>query len=146
MQDAANVAIYLPRSLSTLEFLAFAGFMFLGLGVLFKQGGERIQEVVNEKSDVVDVRAATLIDFIYAVVLYVFKIASAVPMSTTWVFVGLLGGRELAMAIRGASGQGRGVRAALRLIGRDLLYVTIGFVVALLIAAGSNPVVANSLF
>jgi thiol-disulfide isomerase/thioredoxin len=41
----------------------FIGSIFLGLGLLFWQGGERIQEVVNEKSAVVDVRPATIIDF-----------------------------------------------------------------------------------
>ena len=41
------------------EYLAFAGVVFLGLGALFYMRGERIQEVVNEKASVVDVRAAT---------------------------------------------------------------------------------------
>ncbi|MCA9682528.1 MAG: hypothetical protein KC457_10060, partial [Myxococcales bacterium] len=47
-----------------------------------------------------DVRHATMIDFTYALILWVFKTMSNIPMSTTWVFVGLLAGRELAMAMR----------------------------------------------
>lgn len=145
-QDAANIAVFLPRSLSALEFAAFAGAIFCGLGLLFYQGGERIQEVVNEKSDVVDVRAATVINLIYGVILWIFKIQSNIPMSTTWVFVGLLGGRELAMSLRGAGQDGRTVRTALKLMGRDLLFVTIGFVVALLLASAINPVVRQGFF
>ncbi|MFM2246651.1 MAG: hypothetical protein RL071_2725, partial [Pseudomonadota bacterium] len=94
----------------------------------------------------VDVRPATIIDFVYALILLVFQVWSEVPMSTTWVFVGLLGGRELAMALRGANEDGRSVSAALKMMGRDLVYVTIGFVVALAVAAGSNPVVKEALF
>jgi len=145
-QDAANIAVFLPRSLSVVQFLAFAGAIFIGLGVLFRMGGERIQEVVDEKSDVVDVRMATIIDFVYALILLYFKMHSKIPMSTTWVFVGLLGGRELALAVRQANSDGRGVKAAALLMGRDLLFVTIGFVVALLLASGINPVVRAGFF
>lgn len=144
-QDAANIAVYLPRQLDVVQFGAFVVSIFLGLGLLFWQGGERIQEVVNEKSAVVDVRPATIIDFVYAMILLVFQVWSAVPMSTTWVFVGLLGGRELAMALRQANEDGRSVGTALRMMGRDFAYVTVGFLVALAVAAASNPVVKDAL-
>jgi len=140
MQDAANIAVYLPRSMSLLEFAAFAGSIVCGLGFLFYMRGERVQEVVNEKSSVVDVRAATLIDLLYGGILYYFKVVSAVPMSTTWVFIGLLGGRELAMA-RNASGD-RSVPDALRMMGKDLLLVAIGLLVSLALAVAVNPALA----
>ena len=146
MQDAANVAVYLPRSLSGVEFAAFAGVFFLGLGLLFRMGGERIQEVVEEKADVVDVRPATVISLVYAAILFVFMYVSSVPMSTTWVFVGLLAGRELSMAWRSASQNGRGLREAGRLALRDLVYVTVGFLMALILAGTINPVVGDALF
>jgi hypothetical protein len=53
-------------------------------------------------------------------------------MSTTWVFLGLLGGRELAMALRRVSGRGWQVAVALML--RDVLAALIGLAVSLLIA------------
>jgi len=145
-QDAANIAVYLPRQLNVVELLVFIGAVVAGLGLLFWQGGERIQQVVNEKSHVVDVRAAAVIDIIYGAILWIFMKMSNVPMSTTWVFVGLLGGRELAMALRGAGEDGRGIKDALKMMGRDLLYVIIGFTVALIIAAASNPVIKEALF
>lgn len=145
-QDAANIAVYLPRQLDLVQLTVFIVSIFLGLGLLFWQGGERIQEVVNEKSAVVDVRPATIIDFVYAMILLVFQVWNEVPMSTTWVFVGLLGGRELAMALRDANEDGRSVGAAFKMMARDLVYVTIGFIVALAVAAGSNPVVKDALF
>ena len=42
-------------------------------------------------------RSATIIDFTYALILWYFKQYNDIPMSTTWVFVGLLCGRELAI-------------------------------------------------
>ena len=135
-QDAANVAVYLPRALDVWQLAAFAGVVFVGLGVLFRLGGERVQRVVDEKSDVVDVRAATIVDLVYAVILYVFKIHSNVPMSTTWVFIGLLGGRELAMALRRTSGLS--VRGAAKLLGRDVGLAGVGLVVSLALAYAVN--------
>lgn len=144
-QDAANIAVYLPRQLSLTQLGAFIGAILLGLGLLFRQGGERIQAVVDEKSHVFDPRPATVIDFVYTLVLLVFQVWSNVPMSTTWVFVGLLGGREVALALRKASEGERTVGTALRMMGRDFAYVTVGFIVALVVAALSNPVVADAL-
>lgn len=146
MQDAANIAVYLPRSLNGMQFAAFAGVIFVGLGILLWQGGEKVQAVVDEKADVVDVRAATTINLIYAAILYIFKVQSNVPMSTTWVFVGLLAGRELAMALRNSGSEGRSLRFAAKLVFKDLFYVTIGFIVALTVAAAINPIVRDALF
>lgn len=135
-QDAANIAVYLPRSLNPVQFAFFVGVIFGGLGLLFFMRGEAIQEVVDEKSDVVDVRMATIIDFVYAIILYYFKIMSKIPMSTTWVFIGLLGGRELVMSLVKASD--RTPLFALRMMAKDLLKVTFGLIVSIAIAYSVN--------
>ena len=142
-QDAANIAVYLPRSLGTVEFVAFASVVFLGLGILFKSGGEKIQQVVDEKSSVIDVRPATIIDLVYAVILYYFKIQSKIPMSTTWVFLGLLGGRELMLSIHSLSR--RSLWATGRIIGRDVSYAAIGLIVSIVLAALVNEKFASEL-
>lgn len=141
MQDAANIAVYLPRSLSVNGFLIFAGFIFFGLGILFYLRGDRIQQIVTEKSYVTDVRSATVIDFVYALVLYYFKVISVVPISTTWVFIGLLAGREVAMSITDAQGKGRPFGKSLKLVGKDVLYASIGLLVSILLAVAINPVI-----
>lgn len=137
MQDAANIAVYLPRSLNLLQFAGFAGIVFAGLGLLFYTRGEKVQEIVNEKSDVVDVRPATMIDLAYAIILVYHLFDSKVPMSTTWVFIGLLGGRELAMAIRKSGDHSWG--EALRMMGKDALFAGIGLLVSMVLAAAVNP-------
>jgi len=135
-QDAANIAVYLPRTLDWTQFAVFAGGIFLGLGLLFRMGGEKVQEIVDEKSGVVDVRAATLIDLVYSGILYYFKFASNVPMSTTWVFLGLLGGRELAMALRGTSEHR--LTFAAKMIAKDAGFAGIGLLVSIILAAAVN--------
>jgi phosphate/sulfate permease len=137
MQDAANIAVFLPRQLSPIEFSVYAGFVFLGLGFLFYMKGDKIQSIINEKTDVTDVRAATIVDLVYAVILFYFKMYNKVPMSTTWVFIGLLAGREVAIALgKNAKAKKRGewVIRAFNLAGKDILKATIGLVVSLILA------------
>ena len=136
MQDAANIAVYLPRSLTIFEFSLFALAIILGLGWMFRMGGEKIQEVVDEKSSVVDVRVATVIDFFYAIILFYFKMYNKVPMSTTWVFLGLLGGRELGIALR--SKEFRSPKEAISMITKDASLAGIGLVVSFVIAIAVN--------
>ena len=139
-QDAANIAIFLPRSLSIWEFVGFAGYVFLGLGLLFYLKGDKIQGIVDEKSGVTDVRAATLVDFIYAALLYYKLFESTLPMSTTWLFLGLLGGRELAISITRNKPKKRkkATRRALKMIGKDMLYALIGLIISLILALAIN--------
>tara|TARA_B110000014_G_scaffold101343_1_gene69587 strand:+ start:128 stop:1162 length:1035 start_codon:yes stop_codon:yes gene_type:complete len=143
MQDMANVAVVLPRALSFDQFFVVASFIFFGLGLLFYLKGDRIQEIVTEKSDIVDVRAATIVDFIYACLLYYLKIISTIPISTTWVFIGLLGGRELAIQLRKNKG---GTYSSFKMILKDVLYAGIGLIVSLILAFSINENMRNQLF
>ena len=115
MQDAANIAVYLPRQLDGAQFFVYAGFLSGLLALLMARRGGRIQEVVREKSSVTDVRSATMIDLVYAFILLFFKMYSKIPMSTTWVFVGLLAGRELGRLIAHADWSRDGTPAGGRL-------------------------------
>ena len=99
VQDLANIFVYLPRDLSV-PWLAFGVVVLLLMqGYIFRQFGGEIQKIVTTKTDTTDIRAATIIDLIYGIVLLVFKEISNVPMSTTWVFLGVLAGRELALSL-----------------------------------------------
>jgi len=99
--DLANIAVYLPRELSFYTLVVCAVVLVSGLGFMFYHRGGRIQHIVLEKTGTRYVRSATIIDFCYALVLLVFREVSNVPMSTTWVFVGLLAGREFAVKRQG---------------------------------------------
>ena len=149
MQDAANIAVFLPRQLSGIEFFVYAGFVFIGLGFLFFMKGDKIQDIVNEKSNVTDVRAATIVDLVYAVILFYFKMYSKVPMSTTWVFIGLLAGRELAIAM-GKHGKSKKKNAwllrAFRLGRKDIFKALIGLIVSLILAIIINKGVRQEIF
>jgi hypothetical protein len=145
MQDGANIAVFLPRKLELYQFIIFVGTIFFGLGILFYLRGDKIQEVVSEKVRISDVRAATLIDFTYVLLLIYKLFISTVPMSTTWVFLGTIGGREIAVSLSRRKKGSKHKRKALKLIGRDFLYATLGLVISVALASGANPIIRNNI-
>ncbi|MDA1060200.1 MAG: hypothetical protein O3B47_00200 [bacterium] len=132
MQDLANVAVFLPRALSLNQVLVMVVFLFFGMGLLLFLRGGRIQEIITEKTDVVDVRAATIIDLVFGTILLVFKTWNNLPMSTTWVFLGLLAGREVSLAR--FTGHDKPYTRTLGLVMKDLAFASIGLLVSLLMA------------
>ena len=121
--DIANIAVFLPREIS-LDLLLIICFVFVvALAFMFREGGGKIQNIVIEKDSTRYVRSATLIDAAYFVILYIFKEVNDIPMSTTWVFVGLLAGREFAIA--SLSGKTK-FKKVFPLIGMDFLKMMIG--------------------
>ena len=145
MQDGANIAVFLPRRLELWEFIIFVGTIFIGLALLFFLRGDKIQKVVSEKVRISDVRAATLIDFTYVLLLIYKLFVSTIPLSTTWVFLGVIGGREIAVSLARKKKGFKHKRRALTIIGRDFLYAAIGLVISVALASGANPAIRKDL-
>jgi hypothetical protein len=100
IQDFANIYVYLPRALSVTEIAVSLTVLLSMLAFIFYSRGGNIQKIVKAKTNTTDIRSATIVDFIYGIILLFFKEFSNVPMSTTWVFLGLLAGREIAIRYR----------------------------------------------
>jgi hypothetical protein len=125
--DVANIAVYLPRQLDiTLLLTVVAYFTILLFYIFYIQGGP-IQKVVLDKTGTRYARSATIINTIYAVVLYYFKELNDLPMSTTWVFVGLLCGRELAISTMNKEYK---FKYVFPLIGKDFVKMVFGLSVS----------------
>ena len=121
--DMANIAVFLPRQIPV-DLMILISIIFVGgLWYMFREGGGKIQNIVLEKHNTRYVRSATIIDGVYWLVLFFFKELNDIPMSTTWVFVGLLCGRELAMATM--TGKEK-FKVVFPLIGKDFIKMMVG--------------------
>ena len=142
--DVANIAVYLPRQLDiTILLTVMAYFTALLFYIFYIQGG-RIQTVVLEKTGTRYARSATIINVIYAGVLYYFKELNDLPMSTTWVFVGLLCGRELAISTMNKDYK---FKYVFPLIGKDFLKMIFGLSVSVgIVLAIHYIIIPNSWF
>ena len=129
--DVANIAVFLPRQIDIkillVILLFFVGVMFF----IFKEGGGSIQKIVLNKTNTKYVRSATIIDFVYAIILFYFKELNSVPMSTTWVFIGLLSGREMAIT---TLSKHRKMKKLFPIISQDFGKLVIGMTVSVAIA------------
>ncbi len=107
-QDLANIYIYLRGGVGMNNFGFFISLLIIVglLAYIFYKRGGAVQEVVRAKTNTADIRSATFVDLIYGAVLYIFKEdyfglwGGRLPMSTTWVFIGLLAGREIGIQLR----------------------------------------------
>ena len=120
-----------PRQISLTQLLLVMGFFVLGLGHIFYQKGGKIQQIVLDKQSTKYVRSATLIDLVYAFLLLYFKQLNNIPMSTTWVFVGLLCGRELALNT-GLTKKGN-LKSIFPIVAKDFLKLIVGLLVSVAI-------------
>lgn len=129
LQDSANIAIFLPRKLNIFEFLTAISILSIAIGWIIYSNGGAIQEVVSEKSDITYSKAATLVDFAYATVLIIFKVVSNIPMSTTWLFLGLLAGREIILHL--VTKQDKPYLQTFRQVGKDVVLASLGITVSM---------------
>lgn len=144
MQDFANIFIFLPRgfnddgtaALNFWEASAGIGGIVLLLAYTFWNKGGPVQRILRSKSNVQDIRSATIIDFTYASLLYYFKEVNDIPMSTTWVFLGLIAGREFAIATIDAI---RSPAATAKIVGSDALKAIVGLAISVALAIGLPP-------
>lgn len=133
IQDLANIFVYLPREISGGEVALATLFLVALQGFTFFQMGGSIQKIVNTKTGVHDIRAATIIDLIYGVILLIFKEWSNMPMSTTWVFLGLLAGRQLAITLHMSTPTMSETR---KLVFSDAAKALIGLAISVVLAIG----------
>lgn len=131
VQDFANIFAYLPRRLS-IEWLIGSLVIMLSLqAIVFINHGGRIEKIVTDKTNTRDSRSATIINFIYGAILLFFVSYNQIPMSTTWVFLGLLGGREIALTLARAD---RTLKETGKIVSIDFLKAAIGTGVSVTIA------------
>lgn len=146
LQDFANIFVFMPREPvfaadGSVEMMVFRPEVIIGgallmaamMAYIFKTRGGEIQKIVLSKTHTTDIRAATIVDLIYAIVLFYFKELNDVPMSTTWVFLGLLAGREMAISFVTALRE-RG--AALIDVSSDAGRALIGLIISVILAVG----------
>lgn len=131
IQDFANIFVFLPRHLEFHELCLSLGLILIIMAYIFNVKGGRIQEIVNQKSNTQHIRSATIIDACYGALLYFFTILNDIPMSTTWTFIGILAGREIAISYLLNKNR---VAKTYKLIIKDFAKVNAGLIVSIFIA------------
>ncbi len=141
--DVANIAVYLPRQLDVLLLAIVLIYFSILLFYIFYIHGGPIQKVILDKTGTRYARSATIINVIYSFVLYYFRELNNLPMSTTWVFVGLLCGRELAISTMNKEYK---FKYVFPLIGKDFIKMIFGLSVSVGIVLAIHYIIIPSGF
>ena len=131
IQDFANIFVFLPRQLNMNEIILSLVLILLIMAYIFNTKGGKIQGIVNQKSNTQHIRSATIIDTCYGLLLLFFTTLNTIPMSTTWAFVGILAGREIAINYLLKKDK---LKKTYRIIVKDFAKVNIGLLISILIA------------
>lgn len=139
--NTSNVAVYVPRAFSIYSLVLFIILGITMIGFTFYNKGGPIQEIVTEKNDMANLRSTSLVNLCFAFIILILGKISTVPMATTWVFIGLLAGRELCIARLESDGtltiQER-YKKARKFIFKDLILAGLGIGVSLSFAIINN--------
>jgi len=138
VQDMANIYIYLPRELSLGGMVLSVLMLCIGLCVLVAIGGGPIQGILQNKINTTDLRSATVIDTLFGSVLFWKANITTFPLSTTWVFLGLLAGREVAIRLRLKLSVSDD-QPLHKILGNDMFKAAVGIVVSLIVAMAIQP-------
>ena len=130
IQDFANIYVFLPRKLSILELIGSLVVILTIMAYIFKNRGGKIQEIVNQKVNTRNIRSATIIDLCFGIILFLFGNYNSVPMSTTWTFIGILAGREIAINYLLNKDK---LKDSYKLIAKDFAKVNIGLAISIFV-------------
>lgn len=142
VQDLANIFIYLPRRLNASAMVVCTLIVCIGLCLLVAIGGGPMQRVIQSKTNSTDLRSATAIDAMFGLCLLGQSLISSFPLSTTWVFLGLLGGREIGLRSHGQSGGSPCMNGPrIQGLGNDLWKAAVGLIVSVGVALATQPMI-----
>ena len=116
--------------------------MVLMMGYVFARRGGKIQQIILNKTNTTDIRAAIVVDLMFGMILFIFKEISDIPMSTTWVFMGLIAGRELAISYVANL---RSRREALKDVSLDMARLFFGLIVSIVLAVAVPWIATGSM-
>lgn len=133
----SNLVIFLPRvfNVYNLVLLLMLGLTMLAF-TIYNRGGP-IEEIVSHKSGMDNLKITSITNILYAVILLGVIHSSKVPMSTSWVFIGILAGQEMAfIALKGGKKLTlkEKYKAASKSLIRDFVLASLGILMSLIFA------------
>lgn len=95
MSNLANMVVFLPRTLCIHTLCLFLFIFLYILIIILRNKGGRLQEIINKKHDAKNVKVSIITNLNYSIILIFFKYVSNIPISTTFVLLGVLAAKEV---------------------------------------------------
>ncbi len=126
--------VFVDRQFNIYELVIFNLIVIFILYLLINNSGGKIEKIIKEKRGSNNKKTTAIFNLLFAIILLYLQFFSNVPLTTTWVFLGLLAGKELAMTYVESNlfVSGRNMKASLAKIIVDLNKAVIGIVFSLI--------------
>lgn len=90
--------VFVDRDFSIYELLAVNIIVIFVIYIIMVNSGGQIEKIIRDKKDNANKKTTAIFNLLFAIILLSLEFFSNVPLTTTWVFLGLLAGRELALS------------------------------------------------
>lgn len=129
----SSCLVFLPRVFDRRSLWLFLMVGVLLLAIILCDGiNRKMEEIVEEKSDTKNLRSSVIFNLAQSLLLLLFKFNGHVHVATSWLFLGMLDGRELAITnIKATPMSGYSYRLCMQKITRDLTRAIVGIMVSL---------------
>jgi hypothetical protein len=133
VMSICNFVIFIDRKFSIYQLILFSGISACLMFIVLSKNNGNINKIVEEKIDAGNIKSTTIFNFIFSFMLLYLQFFSKVPLTTTWVFLGLISGRELSIAYTNDNFfSGKNIKTSLEKIVKDLCKAVIGIVCSLI--------------
>ena len=96
-QNIPNTIVYIPRLINLHSLILFIILGICTIGFTIYNKGGPIQDIVDKKTDISNIKATTIINSTFAIIILLMNQINKIPVATTWIFLGVLGGREMGL-------------------------------------------------
>jgi hypothetical protein len=129
--SVSNITVFLPRKLDPHDFLLFMFILLFTLASVLSNRGNRMQEILSSKKNANNVKVNVLINVLFSAVLFIFKVVNNVSIATTFVFLGILAGKEVAIVFSERDILGRTYKKTVLNILKDINKCILGVCISL---------------
>ncbi len=95
--SACNFVVFLLRVFVLKDFILFLFMGILCIYLMVYNGGGEMLKIIEDKSDV-DIKNTTIFNALLSITMLIIRCVSKIPITSTWMFLGTMAGRELAVA------------------------------------------------
>jgi hypothetical protein len=127
----SNITVFLPRKLNPHDFLLFMFILLYTLASVLSNKSNKMQEILSSKKNANNLKINVLINLLFSTILFVFKVISNISIATTFVFLGILAGKEVAIAFSESDIFGKTYKKTILTVLRDINKCILGVCVSL---------------
>lgn len=95
MLNICVFVVFVDRKFNIYELIAVSLIVLVVLYIIMTGNNKQIEEIINEKNETENKKSIAVFNLVFALILIYIEFFSNVPLTTTWVFLGLLAGKDL---------------------------------------------------